>query len=163
MKASTAWPQLLRISMISVGEWLRIGNRIEILLVVLAVLCFMGLGVAAVVCCGSDLVILAILFSAIAAFTLTIWVPAFLIVRWGRKGTLRSSRPEGDSQHAGWSRYRLYVLVTLVTLISVFYQYYRIDIRFWPLGHSLTTIFLSNFAILGIVIAAVEFLQRRRH
>ena len=146
----------------SIGEWLRIGNRTEILTVVLAVLSFLALFVPDVVCCSNDPVYLGIMISFSLAFTLAIWIPTYLFVRWKRKERAQSSRPEGKFQLTAWSRLRLYALMTLVTLISVLYQYYRIDIRFWPLGHSLSTIFLSNFAISGIVIAIVEFLQRRR-
>jgi hypothetical protein len=147
----------------SVYEWLRIGNRTQIVFVVLAVLSFLALGLANVACCTDDSVYVEIVMACNLAFTLIVWIPTYLYVRWKQKGTARASRPEGNSQLAAWSRLRLYALLALVTLIFALGQYYRLDIRVWPLGHSLSTIFLSNFAILGIVIATNEVLQRRRH
>ena len=149
--------------MISIDEWLRIGKRTQIVFIVLAVLSFLALGLAEIAGRSDDPVYVGIMISGSLVFNLAVWIPTYLYVRWKQKGSARSSRPEGNSQRTAWSRRRLYALLTLVTLISALGQYYRLDIRVWPLGHSLSTIFLSNFAILLIGIATTEVLQRRRH
>ncbi len=144
-------------------KWLRVGKRIELVMLLLGAFSVLAFAVQAILFYGDDLVLVVIVMVGGVGCTLAICVPTFFYLRRQRtKQSLTTSEGRVSSDRSKTlSRGVLYGLVAGVTVISATYQAYHLDVTERPFGHSTASVFLWNFGILAVVIALLELLRRR--
>jgi hypothetical protein len=147
-------------------KWLRVGKRIERVLLLLCIFSFLVFAIPAILYrdkYAGDRLSLVVLIACIAGLALTLYVPALAFVRAQRRkqGPMTVESHAAPHHATALSRGRVYALMTAVTLMSAIYQAYRLDEAERPLGHSKASVFLWNSGILLLVVGLMEVLRRR--
>jgi hypothetical protein len=143
-------------------EWLRVGRRIELVAFLCGLFCFLIFALPATIYVWKDgALVLGILLTACAGFSLTLCIPMYLFLRFRRKKDMERQGRSGPSI-TPLSRNRVYALMAVVTLISATFQVSHMELFEQLWGPSIARVFLWNFGILGVVILINELMRRQR-
>jgi uncharacterized membrane protein len=153
-------------------EWLRVRKRIELVTFLFSVFSFLVFAIPAILYTRSEAtdtldaaLLLGILLTGCAGFSLTICLPMYLILRSRRtkwRKTLSEAEP-GIASEASARPIplgRVYALMAAVTLASAVFQTTHLEIFGRIFGPSVVSVFLWNFGILGVALAIHALVRR---
>ena len=155
-------------------EWLRVGRRIELVTFLCGVFSFLIFAVPAILYTWREatdtldgLLVLGILLTGCAGFSLTLCVPMYFMLRSRRKKwrTTIWEAERGvasDTSVRPISPSRVYGLLAVVTLASAAFQATHLEIFGQVFGHSVVSVFLWNFGILGVALAIHALVRRAK-